>query len=201
MTGLVRAARRSAASFMPENDPARDALVHARLAARSPKPRALRAPRPSSSTPTTRPIPADGRGAARRASTMTNDHLDYALTWYGLALALVGAFGLCGVAPFPPGARVSLFPHAPTPKVPQPAGTKPCASCLHPRRGARDQLHRRAAGRARPRRRPLRAASLAGALARRRSPASRAGRYADVAKAVHGRARRRRDRRRPISAA
>ena len=111
VTGLLRSPEKRG-SFRPENDPARDAWfmrdIRQIAAAKD-----LRASRPSSSTPTPRPIPAAGRGAARPASTMPNNHLAYALTWYGLALVLVGVFGLVVWRHFHPAPGPSLFPHGP----------------------------------------------------------------------------------------
>ena len=39
-----------------------------------------------------RPCPAACRRAARRMVSFPNSHLGYAITWFGLALALVGVF-------------------------------------------------------------------------------------------------------------
>ncbi len=49
--------------------------------------------RPSRSTRTIRAIPKRYRAAARTVIAFPNNHLSYALTWFGLAAALAGVFG------------------------------------------------------------------------------------------------------------
>ncbi|HZB38828.1 MAG TPA: SURF1 family protein [Beijerinckiaceae bacterium] len=92
VTGLVRSPEKHG-SFRPENDPARDAwfvrdirqIAEAKNLART-------APFLIDADDT--PNPGGWPKGGQTRLTMTNDHLDYALTWYGLALVLVGAFGL-----------------------------------------------------------------------------------------------------------
>ena len=55
--------------------------------------RALPALRPSSSTPGPAPTPGGWPRAAQTRLAIPNDHLEYALTWFGLALTLAGVFG------------------------------------------------------------------------------------------------------------
>ena len=94
----------------------------------------LERPAPPPGGPTPAAVPAD----------IPNNHLQYAITWFGLALALAGVY------------LASLW-----------QGGAADALHLDPRRGAADRLPRRGAGGPRARRRPLRARGLAAADARR----------------------------------
>ena len=96
VTGLLRAAEPAGHGSSPADDPAGNAVVLARsrrlFAAASGLPagdgRALHH-RCRASIPTCR---AACRRAARRIVAFPNNHLQYALTWFGLAAALVAVF-------------------------------------------------------------------------------------------------------------
>ena len=90
--GADARARRSAAGSCPRT--IRLANVwFTRDPARSRGPRASTASRPSSSTPAPRPDPGGWPKGGQTRLAITNDHLQYALTWFGLALTLAGVFG------------------------------------------------------------------------------------------------------------
>jgi surfeit locus 1 family protein len=91
VTGLVRSPERKG-SFRPENDPARDVWFirdPAQIAEAKNIPRVAPFLIDADDTPNPGGWPKGGQTRL----TMTNDHLHYALTWFGLALVLVGVFG------------------------------------------------------------------------------------------------------------
>jgi surfeit locus 1 family protein len=101
VTGLIRSPEKKG-SFRPENDPTRDAwyirdprqLAEAKNLARV-APFLIDA----DDTPNAGGWPKGGQTRL----TMANDHLNYALTWYGLALALTGVFAALAWRHFHPG--------------------------------------------------------------------------------------------------
>jgi surfeit locus 1 family protein len=90
VTGLVRGPEKGG-SFRPENDPAREAwfIRDPRQIAQA-KNLARVAPFLIDADDT--PNPGGWPKGGQTRLTMTNDHLHYALTWFGLALVLVGVF-------------------------------------------------------------------------------------------------------------
>ena len=104
--------------------------------------------RPSMSRPARRRTPAAGPAAARRASTFPNNHLQYALTWFGLALTLVCVFGAFARKRLRPDTR----PHAesllairknPNPPHPEEARTGRSEPSRRMLQGARKRLRAR----------------------------------------------------------
>jgi surfeit locus 1 family protein len=112
VTGLVRSQEKRG-SFRPENDPAKNAwFVRDVRQIADAKGLSRVAPFLIDADDTANPGGWPKGGQTRLA--MTNDHLHYALTWYGLALVLVGVFGTVvwrhfrpapgELVPFQPGA-------------------------------------------------------------------------------------------------
>jgi surfeit locus 1 family protein len=91
VTGLIRGPEKRG-SFRPEDDPARDVwfIRDPRQIAQA-KDLARVAPFLIDADDT--PNPGGWPKGGQTRLTMANDHLHYALTWFGLALVLVGAFG------------------------------------------------------------------------------------------------------------
>ena len=154
--GAVRAPEKRG-WFMPENDPARN-IWFTRDPQRSRGAKGLDRVAPFFIDADAGPDPGGWPRGGQTRLAIPNNHLQYALTWFGLALTLAGVFGAFAwrrpaagdeLVPSPPGRR-KVRARSP-PKAFR-------AACLHPRRGARARLRRRAACRPCPRRRPLRAA-------------------------------------------
>jgi surfeit locus 1 family protein len=91
VTGLVRGPEKRG-SFRPENDPARDAWF-IRDPGQIAEAKNLARVAPFLVDADDTPNPGGWPKGGLTRLTMTNDHLHYALTWYGLALVLVGVFG------------------------------------------------------------------------------------------------------------
>jgi surfeit locus 1 family protein len=92
LTGLLRMPEESNL-FAPANDPSKDAWYR-RDAVEIAKARALKRTAPftidADSTPNPGGLPQGGDTRV----VFTNNHLQYAVTWFGIALALVGVFGV-----------------------------------------------------------------------------------------------------------
>jgi surfeit locus 1 family protein len=92
VTGLLRMPEQ-AGWFAPQNDPARDAWYRrdpAEIARVLKLERAAPFTIDADATPNPGGLPEGGRTRLN----FPNDHLGYALTWFGLALALAGVFGV-----------------------------------------------------------------------------------------------------------
>lgn len=90
LTGLIRRPERQQA-FVPDNDPARNIWFFrdiAAMAAAAGYPDAA----PFVLDETANAIPGGLPQAGETRLVFTNDHLHYALTWYGLALCLAGVY-------------------------------------------------------------------------------------------------------------
>jgi surfeit locus 1 family protein len=90
VNGLIRSSEKKS-PFRPENDPARDAWfvrdVHQIAAVKR-----LARVAPFLIDADATPNPGGWPKGGQTRLTMANDHLHYALTWYGLALVLIGVF-------------------------------------------------------------------------------------------------------------
>ena len=91
VTGLIRSPEEKA-SFRPENDPARD-VWFIRDPGHIAGAKNLARVAPFVTDADVTPNPGGWPKGGQTRLTMTNDHLHYALTWFGLALVLVGVFG------------------------------------------------------------------------------------------------------------
>jgi surfeit locus 1 family protein len=91
VTGLVRSPEKRG-SFRPENDPERDAWF-VRDVHQIAQVKGLTRVAPFLIDADAAPNPGGWPKGGQTRLTMANDHLHYALTWYGLALVLVGIFG------------------------------------------------------------------------------------------------------------
>ncbi len=91
VTGLLRMPE-GRSWFTPADDPAHGISGRSAIPPQSPRLMVSRARRRSLSTPTLPPIPAGCRRAAKRQLVFPNRHLEYAITWFGLALALFAVF-------------------------------------------------------------------------------------------------------------
>ena len=92
VTGLVRSPEKRT-SFRPENDPSRDAW-YIRDPAEVARAKGLDRVAPFLIDAGDTPNPGGWPKGGQTRLTMTNDHLGYALTWYGLALALAAVFAM-----------------------------------------------------------------------------------------------------------
>ena len=101
MTGLVRSPEKRT-SFRPENDPSRDAW-YIRDPAEIAQAKGLDRVAPFVIDAGDTPNPGGWPKGGQTRLTMTNDHLGYALTWYGLALALAAVFAMLVWRHFRPG--------------------------------------------------------------------------------------------------
>jgi surfeit locus 1 family protein len=91
VTGLVRSPEKKG-SFRPENDPARD-VWFIRDPRQIAEAKSLARVAPFLIDADDTPNPGGWPKGGQTRLTMTNDHLHYALTWFGLALVLVVVFG------------------------------------------------------------------------------------------------------------
>jgi surfeit locus 1 family protein len=110
VTGLVRGPEKRG-SFRPENDPARD-VWFVRDVQQIAQARKLARVAPFLIDADDSPNPAGWPKGGQTRLTMTNDHLHYALTWFGLALVLVGVFAAVVWRHFHPAAG-ELVPSRP----------------------------------------------------------------------------------------
>ncbi len=91
VTGLLRMPE-DAGSFAPSNDPAKNAWYR-RDAAESAKARGLARAAPFTVDADATPNPGGLPQGGDTRVVFTNNHLQYAVTWFGIALALLGVFG------------------------------------------------------------------------------------------------------------
>lgn len=90
VTGLVRAPE-ARAPFVPENEPARDRWFTRDPAAIATA-RGLARVAPFLVDADATPVPGGWPRGGQTALRLTNNHLQYAVTWFGIALTLVGVF-------------------------------------------------------------------------------------------------------------
>jgi surfeit locus 1 family protein len=110
LTGLMRAPERRG-WFVPENDPARNVWF-----TRDPdgiaRAKGLALVAPFIIDADAGPVPGGWPRGGQTRLSIPNDHLHYALTWFGLALTLAGVFGAFAWRRLHP---VALVPSAPEP--------------------------------------------------------------------------------------
>src|SRR5690606_11685812 len=92
VTGLLRMPE-DAGYFAPANDPAKDAWYR-RDAGEIARARGLARAAPFTIDADATPNPGGLPQGGDTRVVFTNNHLQYAVTWFGIALALVGVFGV-----------------------------------------------------------------------------------------------------------
>lgn len=92
VTGLVRAPE-TRTSFVPENDPGRNEWFVRSLGDMA-RARGLKRLAPFYVDADATPNPGGWPLGGQTRLSLPNDHLQYALTWFGLALTLIGVFGI-----------------------------------------------------------------------------------------------------------